>query len=405
MNQTEHPSRRWIFASLLAAVVGVAICAAISWEQPDRLWPAYLVGFLACWLLCIGGMGLLALGNLTGGRWALVARPFYLAANQLLVLVALLFVPIGLFTERIYPWASPSQGGEVAPAAEAGYLATAFFCQRAAAYFVVWLVLSWLLGAVSRLDVPPGGTRAMRRAGALSLVLLVPTATFAAFDWGMSLEPHWYSSIYGALLTAGGVLAMHSLAICGLAAFGDVPLAMSMIDRSAPQDTALQGSDQQALATPQSGSPRDQWLANIFNDLGNLLLAFLMVNAYFAFSQFLIIWSGNLPSEITWYLRRLGAGWQWLALSVVVLQFAVPFALLLSRDLKRTPLRLRGIALLLLTMYLAHMYWMIVPAFAIRDAQGHAINVATLIAMFSGWLAVFFWRSERQLNNRRARET
>jgi hypothetical protein len=283
-------------------------------------------------------------------------------------------------------------------------LETAFFCQRAAAYFVVWLVLSWLLGAVSRLDVPPGGTPAMRRVGALALVLLVPTATFAAFDWGMSLEPHWYSSIYGALLTAGGVLAVHSLAICGLAAIRDLPLAAMSNADPADQSAELRGSDQQSLQTAEGDTLRDRWRANICNDLGNLMLAFLMVNAYFAFSQFLIIWSGNLPSEIPWYLRRLERGWQWMALSVVLLQFAIPFVLLLSRDLKRTPTRLRGIALLLLTMYLAHLYWTIVPAFVLHDARGHAINVTALVAMFGGWLAIFFWRSERLVNSHRIGE-
>jgi hypothetical protein len=403
MDRVENSFRRLQLGSLVAAVVGVAVCAALSWQQPDRFWPAYLLGFLACWLVCMGGMGLLALGNLTGGRWALVARPFYLAANQLIVFVALLFVPIGMFTERIYPWASATPGAEPAHAAAAGYLETTFFCQRAAAYFVVWLVLSWLLVAVSRPDIPPGGTPAMRRAGALTLVLLVPTATFAAFDWGMSLEPHWYSSIYGALLTAGGVLAMHALAICCLAANDNAPLAVWSDPGPADLATGLRGSDQIARDATASGMPRDDRLANIFNDLGNLLLAFLMVNAYFAFSQFLIIWSGNLPSEITWYLRRLGGGWQWLALLVVVFQFAVPFMLLLSRDLKRTPPKLAGIALLVATMYLFHLYWTIAPAFEFHDARRHAINLAVLVAMFGAWLAIFFWRAERLLNNRQIR--
>jgi hypothetical protein len=401
MDRVENSFRRWQFATLVAAMAGVVVCAALSWQQPDRLWPAYLLGFLACWLVSMGGMGLLALGNLTGGRWAQAARPFYLAANQLIVSVALLFVPIGIFTERIYPWASATLGGEPAHAAAAGYLETVFFCQRAAAYFVVWIVLSWRLGAVSRLDMPPGSTPAMRRVGALSLVLLLPTATFAAFDWGMSLEPHWYSSIYGALLTAGGVLAVHSLAICGLAAIDNVHFPPSTHSDSADHAAGLHGSDQQSLETPSIAMLREGPSANIFNDLGNLLLAFLMVNAYFAFSQFLIIWSGNLPSEITWYLRRLGGGWQWLALSVVFLQFAAPFVLLLSRDNKRAPQSLRGIAILVVTMYLAHLYWMIAPAFDLHDARGHAINVAVLVAMFGAWLAIFFWRSERVLNSRR----
>jgi hypothetical protein len=398
MDRFDYSLRRWQLASLLAAVVGVAVCAAVSWEQPNRLWPSYLLGFLACWLVCMGGMGLLALGNLTGGRWALVARPFYLAANQLVILPALLFIPIGMFTERIYPWAAGTPGELAAPAAEAGYLETVFFCQRAAAYFAVWLVLSWLLGAVSRLDMPPATTPAMRRTGALALVLLLPTATFAAFDWGMSLEPHWYSSIYGALLTAGGVLAVHALAICGLSGVIDHTRAMSSNIDPASRGSGLQAADQQALETAASGTLRGELSADVLNDLANLLLAFLMVNAYFAFSQFLIIWSGNLPSEISWYLRRLGVGWQWLALSVVVLQFLVPFLMLLSRDLKREPRRVRGIALLVAAMNLAHLYWMIAPAFAVYDTRQHVTNAAALVAMFGAWLAIFYWRAERMLN-------
>jgi hypothetical protein len=238
----------------------------------------------------------------------------------------------------------------------------------------------------------------MRRTGALALVLLLPTATFAAFDWGMSLEPHWYSSIYGALLTAGGVLAVHALAICGLCGIMDRSLAMSSNIDPAFRGSELQGGDQQALETVASDTLRGELSADVLNDLANLLLAFLMVNAYFAFSQFLIIWSGNLPSEISWYLRRLRGGWQWLALAVVVLQFVVPFLMLLSRDVKREPQRLRGIALLVAAMNLAHLYWMIAPAFAVYDTQQQVTNVAALVAMFGAWLAIFFWRAQRMIN-------
>jgi hypothetical protein len=224
----------------------------------------------------------------------------------------------------------------------------------------------------------------------------------------MSLEPSWYSSIYGALLLAGGVLAAHALAICGLTTFGARQIATSTASAlnasGATHNAELQGSDQQALETHAGGLVHEDESPDIFNDLGNLLLAFLMVNAYFAFSQFLIIWSGNLPSEISWYLRRLGGAWQWLALSIVALHFALPFLMLLSRDQKRAPRQLRRIALLLVIMYLAHLYWMIVPAYASHDARGHAIDVAGMIAMFGVCLTLFFWRAERILTNRATAE-
>jgi hypothetical protein len=390
---------RWQRLATLAACVGAGACVAVLWQDVHRLWPAYLFAFLACWLLSVGGLGLAALGNLTGGRWAAVGRPFYLSAMQSMPLIALLFVPIGVFAESIYPWAGAS-ATEQLPAAKTIYLETTFFCIRAVVYFTVWLVLAWLVSRVSRFELAPASTPAMRRVGAISLVLLVPTATFAAFDWGMSLEPQWYSSIYGAILSAAGVLAAHALAICGLVASGDTAGVALLRYEGSTDETVevdqLRGGSQQALEmthTPAPGAP----LADVYNDLGSLLLAFLMVSAYFALSQFLIIWSGNLPSEITYYLLRLRGGWQWLALVLVVFYFAVPFLLLLSRERKRSPLSLRRIALLMLAMYVAYLYWIVVPALGAPRTSSHVLNLAALAVLLGLWLAMFAWVTNRSL--------
>jgi hypothetical protein len=399
MEHPHHSIARLQRTALLAAVVGVGVCAAMVWNNPSRLWPAYLYGFLACWLVCVGAMGLLALGNLTGGKWAAVARPFYLAGTQSMWMVAILFVPIGLFTEHIYPWANAALGTTLPPG-KAAYLETVFFCQRAAGYFIVWLVLSWLLGLVSRLDLPPASTTAMRRVGAVTLVLLVPTATFAAFDWGMSLEPEWYSSIYGALLSAGGVLAAHALTVSSAITAGDGAME-AILHRVGmffqPTDEhELQGSQMISLQVqihPEPSSPA----ADIYNELGNLLLAFLMVNTYFALSQFIIIWTGNLPSEITWYLRRMNGGWQWLAIVIFMFHFVMPFLMLLSRDVKRTPRQLRQVALLLMAMFAVHLYWMIVPATQYSGTAGHVLSIAALAGLLGIWLTFYSWLANRCL--------
>jgi hypothetical protein len=389
---------RWQRRSLMAACAAVVVCVAMLWGNTDRLWQSFLFGFLACWLLSMGGMGLLALGNLTGGRWATVCRPFYLAATQTVPLVALLFAPVGLFAEHIYPWAA-TPGIELPPA-QAVYLETGFFILRAAAYILVWLVLCGLLSVVSRLDMPPASTPAMRRVGAITLVLLVPTATFAAFDWSMSLEPAWYSSIYGALLSACGVLAAHALAVCAAVSCGDDAVANILLHSGNHAYTddvhELQSGGQQALRA-ENGSGLNDHGAEIWNDLGNLLLAFLMVTAYFALSQFLIIWSGNLPSEITWYLRRLNGGWEWVALALVLFGFLAPFLTLLSREWKRSPRSVRRIALVVFGMYFVHLYWMVVPAFGPASLASHVLNVAVLVALFGVWLAAFAWRAKRCL--------
>jgi len=410
MNQhSRQRLKSWQRWSLLAAGAGAGVCAAIVWEDLDRLWPAYLYAYFTSWLVCMGGMGLLALGNLTGGRWAAAARPFYLAATQTTPLLALLFIPIGALAQYIYPWVDVTAG--TYPEGKEAYLDIVFFCSRGTLYYVVWMLLALWLSSVSRVDRPPASTPGMRRAGAMTLVLLVPTSTFAAFDWGMSLEPEWYSSIYGALASAGGVVAVHALTIIGLAGVGDA--AVDAVLRRASHDyvptmyDALQGREMIADDTTHrpatSGSPNaapiSDRFADLFNDLGNLLLAFLMMNTYFALSQFLIIWSANLPSEVTWYVRRFHQGWQWLALTLAVLHFLVPFLMLLSRDLTRVPRRLARIALLLLVMYFAHVYWMIAPAltYSIGQPSAHVLNIAALAAMFGGWLAAFFWLTSRAL--------
>jgi hypothetical protein len=356
-------TNQWRALSICGA--GVLLCALLSWNDPDRLWRAYLFAFLAGWLITMGATGLLALGNATGGRWAVACRPYYLAMAQTLPLVAVLFIPIAINYKQIFPWASGATAERpmLAPS-QAVYLEPSFFFGRAIAYFVVWMLIVALLSWLSRPGKLQAESAAMRRAGALSLVLLVPTVTFAAFDWGMSLEPTWYSSIYGAILTAGGVLAAQALAICGFSAGG----------------AGADGHD-----------------AEVFNDLGNLLLAFLMVFTYFAFSQFLIIWSGNLPPEITWYVRRLAGGWQWLAIAIVVFHYFVPFLMLLSRDLKRAPRRIAGVAALLLVMYSVHVYWTIVPAFADAGLVWHTTNVSALAAVGGGMLAAFLWHAQRLL--------
>jgi hypothetical protein len=318
----------------------------------------------------------LALGNLTGGHWAWAARPFYLAAGQTLPVLAALALPLAFGLNHIFPWAhSDYESAAHFSPSKAAYLSPPFFLARAAGYFIVWLFAAWWLGRVSRLDVPPASRPRMRRAGALSLVLLAPTATFAAFDWGMSLEPQWYSSIYGAIIIAGGVVAVHALATIGCV-------------QKSP-------GDQNSITRPHAGESDDAQIASLFNDLGNLLLAFIMVWTYFAFSQFFLIWSANLPGEIAWYQRRLWGGWRIVAGLMVAMCFAGPFLMLLSRDVKRTRRSLTSVAWLVLAGYGLAMYWTIVPAFPAERAVEHLVNSAAVMGFGGLWYALFCWRVRR----------
>jgi hypothetical protein len=152
--------------------------------------------------------------------------------------------------------------------------------------------------------------------------------------------------------------------------------------------------DQQALRIEHHG-PTTEYLAAVRNDLGSLMLAFLMVSAYFALSQFIIIWSGNLPSEITWYLLRLTGGWQWLAAALVLFYFALPFMLLLSRERKRSPRALGRMALLMLVMYVLYLYWIVAPAFGPTSTALHVLNFAALAVLTGLWQVTFSWLVRR----------
>lgn len=368
--------------SLLAFALGVGMCIVLASHRVEMLWRAYLLGVVSCWLVSVGAAGLIAIGNLTGGRWAVAARPFYLASMKTIPFVALMFIPLVFALPEIYPWAHPgTEHAESFSAAKSAYLSPPFFLARGAAYIGVWLFAAWWLDRVSRLDVPPGRTFRMRRAGALSLVLLAPTVTFAAFDWVMSLEPHWYSSIFGAILTAGGVVAAHALAVYGMARM-PVKLRKSIVPANYDHEVDSHHAP------------------DVFSDLGNLLLAFIMVWTYFSFSQFLIIWSGNLPSEIAWYQLRLHNGWQYLAIAVLAMCFVVPFCNLLSRDVKQNIWPLAGVAMIVLVGYGLNMYWTIVPAFHPQEPGDHLASVSGLLAVGGLWSALNSWQLNRVLSSR-----
>jgi hypothetical protein len=368
---------RRIGLSLLVCALGVGLTFAVVAHQPTILWRASLLGVIAVWLVPMGAAGLVAIGNLTGGRWATAARPFYLATMRTLPLVAVLFVPLALMLQHIYPWAQ--SGGPGVAGLSPGkqfWLSPTFVLLRGGIYIMIGLAVTRWLTSVSRLDVLPGSTFAMRRAGAASLVILVPTVTFAAFDWVMSLEPHWYSSIFGAILTAGGVIAAHAVAILGIARS---PNLLSPILETAH----VEGAYDEIAAS------------NTLNDLGNLLLAFTMVWAYFSFSQFLIIWSGNLPSEISWYEVRLSGKWEFFAIAVLLIGFVAPFCILLSRDVKRSVGTLATVAIVALLGYAINLYWIIVPATFATDTTGNVASVAVLVALAGLWSAIHSWQLAR----------
>jgi hypothetical protein len=302
------------------------------------------------------------LHHLVGGRWSALVRRLMETGATTLPLMALLFLPLLFGATTLYPWANSEEISHSAILqAKSSYLNLPFFIGRAALYFVVWLALAYFLNRWSleqdRTGEPHLAGR-MRRLSALGMILYMLTATFAAFDWLMSLEPEWFSSIYGLLFIAGQGLAALALAIIGL------------------------------WFLSRSRQINDDW-TQTFNDLGNLLLAFVMIWAYFAFSQFLIIWSANIPEEAIWYYHRSQGGWLNVGMFLIAFHFAIPFFLLLSRQVKRKSQILSVLAALIFFTRLVDLYWLITPAFFPQGVHIHWLDLVLLIAIGGGWAAVF----------------
>ncbi len=369
-----------------AAVIGVLGAIALLVGvilAPEQFFRSYLFAYMFWLGLALGSLGFLMIQHLSGGAWGIVTRRMLESAASTIPLMALLFIPIALslFTKHhLYEWAAPREGGGLEGghdpiAYKLGYLNPTFFIIRAIIYFAVWSAMALSLNKWStdqdRTGDPSLPTR-MRNVSGPGIVAYALTLTFASVDWVMSLSPEWTSTIFGLLTLAGQ----------GLNAMAFMILMMSWLIKYEPFASVYK--------------PRH------FHDLGKLLLTLTMLWAYFAFSQLLIIYSGNLPEEIPWYLDRLRGGWQYIAFALVLFQFALPFALLLSRDLKRHAGRLVFVAALAMFMRLIDNFWLVEPQFHKANINiglsALLLDIAAPIALGGIWLAAFAWRlSQRPL--------
>ncbi len=348
------------FWGLLAGIVG----AFLDLDQFFRSW---LIGFLFCLGLSMGPLALLMLQHMSGGQWGLMVRRVCEAASRNVPFVALMFVPLLFGLPHLYSWARPElvQTDHVLQM-KSPYLNVPFFIVRAALYFAIWTLGSWLLNSWSaaqdrgEVAVHPSDTVRFRVVSAPGLLVYVVTMTFASVDWIMSLDPHWYSTIFGFILVAGQ----------GLAGFALVIAVLAMLSRVEPLATYL--------------NPRLHFL-----DLGKLLLAFVMLWAYFSFSQLLIIWAGNLPEEIPFFYNRFRGGWQYVSLVILLGHFALPFVLLLSRDLKRRPHLLARVALAILVMRLVDLIWLVEPMVPHGGFPIHWMDIALPIGLTGVWTFLF----------------
>ncbi|MEP6706806.1 MAG: hypothetical protein ABJC05_04775 [Pyrinomonadaceae bacterium] len=337
----------------------------------EQFFHAYLVGFIFWIGITLGSLALLMLQHLTGGQWGLVIRRVLEAATRTLPWMLVLFGPLAIRLKHVYPWTNSEAMARSAALLSKSehYLNPTFFIERAVIYFAIWGLLAYLLNRWSLEQdrtAEPRFTRRMKILSGPGLGLFVLTTTFASIDWVMSLDPEWSSTMFGLLFVASWALSAMAFVIAIMALLASRP-PMAEIVR-----------------------------ASHFHDLGKLLLALVMLWSYFAFSQFLIIWSGNLPEETTWYLRRLRGGWGWIAIAVMILHFALPFLLLLSRDLKRNARKLAMLAAFLLVMRLVDVFWMIEPEFNRAHFHLSWMDVMAPLGIGGVWLAMFSWQLQRR---------
>jgi len=332
---------------------------------------AYLVGFIFWTGITIGSLALLMLQHLTGGAWGLIIRRVLEASTRTLPLILLLFVPVVVGLNQIYPWTNRAEMNQVPALREkaAHYLNPPFFIGRALVYFAIWSLLAVLLNWLSLQQDRTNDSKLKKRLQVVSgpgLGLLILTITFAAIDWVMSLDPAWSSTIFGLIFVASWSLSALAFGI----------LSMSWLSKREPMNAVVRTSH--------------------FHDWGNLLLALVMLWTYFAFSQYLIIWSANLPEETVWYVARKHGGWGVIALGIVILQFVFPFMTLLSRAAKKSPQKLAMLAVLILAMRVVDVIWLIEPSYNREHFHLSWMDFVAPLGMGGLWLATFAWQLQKR---------
>jgi hypothetical protein len=354
--------------SLIIGLVFSVIAALGAWLRPDEFFRAYLMAFMAWLGVTLGSMAILMLRHLTKGAWGMVIRRILGAAMRCVPLMAAFFIPLLFGLRRLYIWARPLDAiadkhlREHLEEITKTYLSVNGFVIRAAIYFAIWIALSFFLTKWSAEQDHPPMRDNSARFKALSgpgLILYGFTITFAVIDWIMSIDPSWISTIFGLSFLIGQVLSALCFAV----------VVERILYRYKPMSELLKPEQ--------------------VHDHGKFMLAFIMVWAYFSFSQWLIIWAGNLPEEITWYMRRLHGGWGYVGLFLVLFHFAVPFVLLISRPFKRDITQLVWLAVWLLLMRYVDLFWIIEPNFSLTFNITW-LDIVVPIAMGGLWLAFFF---------------
>ncbi len=368
MNEALQKMKR---PALLAAVVGLASTGVGYFVAGrEQFFQSYLMAFLYVLGLACGSLGFLMIHHLVVARWGLVMQRPLEAATRTFPLLVVLFIPILLGMNELYSWTRPEALHDHILQKKALWLNVTGFHVRSAIYFMIWLGFSYLLSHWSQIqdqhpDIAKSLELRMRKLSGIGLVIFGLSITFSAFDWIMSIEPKWYSTIFGSLIMVSQGIS----ALCLMA------LVLHRLRGVAPFDR---------LATQQQ-----------FHDIGNFMFAFTILWTYMSASQYIIIWSSNLPEEIEYYLHRGHGGWPQFAGVMAVLLFAIPFLVMLFKSNKRRSGVLAGIAVYLLLLRPMDLLWIVTPVFR-HHVHLHWLDGAAWVGLTGVWMVAFL----RQLGAR-----
>ena len=364
-----HAWSRLAWTAAVTGVMGLVVSTILGWET-EQFYFSWLVAYMYFLSIALGGLFFVLILFATMAGWGVVVRRLAENVMATLPLFALLFIPIWMGRKELFRWMREDVVAEDALIQSKGwYLNTDFFLGRALFYFLVWTLISLWFAQQSRRQDQSGDHRITRRLQAASgpaIIVYALTSSFAAFDWMMSLDPHWYSTMFGVYYFAGTLV--------GIFAFMVVII----------------------VVVQATGLLRNVITVEHFHDLGKLLFAFTVFWAYIAFSQYFLIWYGNLPEETFWFLHRLEGSWRAMSVGLAVGHFAVPFFFLMPRTIKRkTGLLLLG-ALWMLLMHFIDIYWFVMPVLHHHGFQIGLLDVTTFLGVGGIFLAVFGWLMGRR---------
>jgi hypothetical protein len=352
------------FAVIVGAIGIALLLAGFFVTSPEQFLRSYLVGFTFWNGMALGCLVLVMIQYMTGGAWGMMARRTFEAGSRVLPLMFILVLPILFGATILFPWTFPAALHDKVIQDKAFWLNLPGFYLRAPLYYAIWGTLMFLLNKWSLEQDRTGDIQLAKKLERLSgagIVIFVFSMTLAAVDWLMSLSPHWFSTIYGLLVIVGQVLSALALSVAVFVLMaGYAPLKNLITKRH-------------------------------LHDLGKLMLALTMLWAYLSFSQLILIWSGNLPEEISYYIDRLNGGWEYIGAGLLMFHFAFPFLMLLSQKLKKNPRTISRIALYIIFVRLVDIIWLVEPNFGHQHLNIHWLDFVAPIGIGGLWLAYFFY--------------